>query len=217
MIEHAVRGEVGERGGATPACSRCMRLRHAERLAEQPIEHRAAGAGSAGGFPGAAQLGGDLPLARLRGVEPAGEQEHMLERRLAGPGAQQPAPPVPAAPAVRELLQGAGSRRSPARLAVVGGKEQLDAVARARDRAARRPRAPRAAPAGGPRSSPLGMESAPPRRYPHGGRRGRRRRSGASAKHTMAGSLMCHGIITGIRPRRTDAGCDLIGGRAAAP
>src|SRR6185312_9035452 len=57
---------------------------------DQAIESGAGHVGGAGGLPGTADLGGDLLLARLRGVQPASHQEQVLERRLAGPGTQHP-------------------------------------------------------------------------------------------------------------------------------
>jgi hypothetical protein len=59
-----------------------------KRLAHNAIEHRPTHAGRARGFERTAQLGRNLALARLSRVEAAGDQEEVLDRRLANPGAQ---------------------------------------------------------------------------------------------------------------------------------
>src|SRR5207237_1246316 len=78
--------------------------------------------------PGAAQLRSDLLLPGLRGVQPAGDQEQVLDRRLSGPGAQD---------AGRFPRLGLAAREGPVditpaiarRAAVTGCIQHLDTVA----------------------------------------------------------------------------------------
>src|SRR5215831_1282040 len=61
---------------------------HTERLTHEAVQHRAAGVSCARVLPGAAQLRSDLVLTGLRRIEPTGHEEQMLDRRLAGPRAE---------------------------------------------------------------------------------------------------------------------------------
>ncbi len=128
MLEDASRGEIGERGRVRPGLEAPHPVGHCERLAHQPIEQGTAGSGGSGGLPGGAQLCGDLALAGLSGVEATGQQQHVLQGRLTGPGPQQPRGLSRLRPPSAQLLQ-----RGPAEvargLAVRGGKKELDAVA----------------------------------------------------------------------------------------
>ena len=128
MLQHALRRQITERGGALPAREALHAPRHAQRLPHQAVEKGAAGAGGARVFPGAAQLRGDLLLAGLGGIKTTGEQKQVLDRSLAGPGAQQPRrlARVRLAPGkCPEYILTRIARGRP----VLGGKHHLDPVA----------------------------------------------------------------------------------------
>ena len=130
VLEHASRGEVGERGRVRPGLEPANPVGHCERLTHEPVDERAARTGGSGRLPGGAQLCGDLALAGLSGVEPTGKEQHVLQGRLAGPRPQQPRGLPRLGPPSAQLLEG-GLTEVARGLAVMGGKEELDTVARA--------------------------------------------------------------------------------------
>jgi len=128
VLQHAIGGKFCERRCVNPRRETSHAPCHAKRLTHEAIEKRTAGTRRARVLPGVTQLRGDLVLARLRRIEPAGDEEQMLDRGLAGPGAEDscclPGSGVASCEDAEDFLARVAGGTS-----VFGGIQHLDAVA----------------------------------------------------------------------------------------
>ena len=127
MPAHPLRSQIGERRRASAGRQLLHAIGHRQGFADDVIERGGAGTCEAGGLPCGSQLSGDLALTGLGGIQPAGDQEQVLDGRLPRPGPQHGARLVggrlPASQAAKDL------RSAILRFGAIGhGEDQLDAI-----------------------------------------------------------------------------------------